>query len=162
MKTPVVITGRMVLLCILSFFSVIFVINGALVYFAMDSWPGLTTESAYQQGRDYNQTLASADIQNALGWTSDLTFSKKHDRHVLRAEFTDAGGAPLGGLQVRVTFLRPVGEESVVSAALPEISKGEYSSPVALPFAGRWYADVEAGTDDAVRYRMRYEVTAAP
>ncbi len=162
MKTPMMITGRMVLLGLFTFFGVVFAVNGALVYFAMDSWPGLSTENAYEQGRDYNQTLADEAAQSSLGWTSDITLSKNMDGHVMRVVFTDANGTPLDGLQVRATFSRPVGAENIVNITLPETAIGEYSSPVTLPLAGRWHAFVEAGTGETVRYHMRYEVTVTP
>ncbi len=162
MKTPMTITGRMVLLGFLAFFGVVFAANGALVYFALDSWPGLSTESAYEQGRDYNRTLANADVQNALGWTSDAILSADQDRYLFRVHLMDAKGMPVDGMQISATFRRPVGAENIVSITLPEIGNGEYRSPVSLPFGGRWYVYVEAGTGETVRYRMRYEVIANP
>lgn len=162
-----IITGRTVLMGIVAFFGVVFLANGTLVYFALDSWPGLSTESAYEQGRDYNQTLAKADAQRTLGWTSDIKLSEDsedQDSHQLRIRFTDADGVPIDGLQVHVTFRRPVGAENMARVAVPQAAGavGEYRSAVTLPLAGRWYAYVEAGTDETVRYRMRYEVTVAP
>ena len=47
MPTERRITGRMVLVGLLTFFGVVFAVNGVFVYFALDSWPGLTTEAAY-------------------------------------------------------------------------------------------------------------------
>lgn len=162
MKPPVVITGRMVLFGILAFFGVIFMVNGAFVYFALDSWPGLTTGKAYEQGRDYNQTLSGAEVQHSLGWSSQIEFTADQERHVFRIIFVDNEGHPLSGLRVHASFQRPVGDENVIDVVLPEIARGEYRSPISLPFAGRWHASIEAGMNDDVRYRMRYVVTVEP
>jgi len=37
------ITGRMVLFGLVAFFGVVFAVNGTLIYFAIDSWSGLST-----------------------------------------------------------------------------------------------------------------------
>jgi len=153
------ITGRMVLFWILAFFGVIFMVNGAFVYFALDSWPGLTTDKAYEQGRDYNQTLAGAAVQNALGWSSHVEFTAESDHHVFRVTLKDHEGNLISGLVVHVTFKRPVGDERVILKAIPEVAKGDYETPVTLPLAGRWYALVEAEMDDGVNFHMRHEVT---
>ncbi|MBT3306984.1 MAG: nitrogen fixation protein FixH, partial [Alphaproteobacteria bacterium] len=51
------ITGRMVLIWLLAFFGTIFAVNAVLVFFALSSWPGLTTDKAYEEGIAYNRTL---------------------------------------------------------------------------------------------------------
>ncbi len=43
MTAPRPITGRAVLFGLLAFFGVVFAVNGALIFFALDSWSGLTT-----------------------------------------------------------------------------------------------------------------------
>ena len=57
------ITGRQVLFGILGFFGVVFAANGAFIFFALDSFTGLATDSPYQRGIEYNQTLAAAAEQ---------------------------------------------------------------------------------------------------
>jgi len=162
MKPPVIITGRMVLFGIFSFFGVIFMVNGAFVYFALSSWPGLTTEKAYEQGRDYNQTLSGVESQKSLGWSSRVEFTADPGRHVFRVIFKDNEGQPLRDLRVRASFQRPVGDEKVIVVVLPEVANGEYESPVLFPLAGKWQANIEAGMNDGVRYHMRYVITVEP
>jgi len=85
-----------------------------------------------------------------------VTLVKYQDRHQLRSVFSDATGAPLGGLVVRAVFRRPVGPENELEIALPEITPGEYLSPVLLPLAGRWQVSIEAGSTETVDYHMLY------
>ena len=68
MPTERRITGRMVLVGLLTLFGVVFAVNGVFVYFALDSWPGLATEAAYEQGLAHDQSLAEAAARpNAAG-----------------------------------------------------------------------------------------------
>lgn len=162
MKAPTVITGRTVLFGMLGFFAVIFAVNGAFVFFAMDSWPGLTTDRAYEEGRDYNQTLAAAETQTALGWSSDVTLSNNEGVYLLQVNLRGVNEIPLKDRQVKVRLVRPVGSDSEVETLLPEISDGNYAGNLELPLTGRWQVFVEAGMDDKVHYRMQHEVIAKP
>lgn len=69
------ITGKTVLFGMLAFFGVVFAVNGALVYFAIDSWSGLSTERPFEAGRNHDRTLAEAEAQAALGWNSAVTLT---------------------------------------------------------------------------------------
>jgi len=159
MKTPTVITGRMVLYGMVGFFAVIFAVNGAFVYFALNSWPGLSSDNAYEDGRNYNQTLADAAVQNALGWKSDVAISPDQDHYVVRVDLTGTNGESLAGQRVRATFQRPVGEEYVIAAELLPTDRGVYLGRTQLPLTGRWQVLIEAGINDEISYRMLHEVT---
>ena len=69
-KAPRRITGWTVFYGMVAFFGVIIAVNLTFVYFALDSWPGLTTQHAYEEGIAYNKTLEQAAAQNEMGWTS--------------------------------------------------------------------------------------------
>src|SRR4051794_15207153 len=43
-------------------------VNGALIYFATTTWSGMAINHAYDRGLAYNQVLAAAARQEALGW----------------------------------------------------------------------------------------------
>ena len=57
---PRQLTGRMVLLCLLGFFGVVFGVNGILIHEALSTFGGVDTESAYQAGRKFEQDVAMA------------------------------------------------------------------------------------------------------
>ena len=75
MRAPRHITGRSVLFGMLAFFGVVFAVNGALIYFAVESWSGLSTERPFEAGRDHDRTLAQAEVQAALGWRSAVVLA---------------------------------------------------------------------------------------
>jgi nitrogen fixation protein FixH len=61
------LTGRMVLLCLVGFFGVVFGVNGILVHEALSTFGGVDTDSAYQAGRKFEQDVAMAKAQDAPG-----------------------------------------------------------------------------------------------
>lgn len=155
------ITGRTVLIGILAFFGVILMVNGIFVYFAIDSWPGLSTENAYEQGRDYNKTISLAEAQQALGWSSRVTLlAENNGRYAVRVAFRDQDDQPLSGLNVSVALSRPVGDKNMIELPLPENVEGNYEGIVSLPLAGRWYAVIKAGRKGKALYVMQHEVLA--
>ncbi|MBI3114019.1 MAG: FixH family protein [Rhodospirillales bacterium] len=151
-----VITGRMVLVGMLAFFGVVFAANGALVFFALETWPGLAAGRAYDTGLRYNQVLETARHQKALGWLSTLSLDAAGETVVVRIAAPD--GTPVEGLRTRITFRRPIGDEQERIATLAERTPGTYAGAAALPLAGRWYGIVEAARDGQPVFRMDHEI----
>jgi len=156
------ITGRMVLIWVLVFFGVVFAANGLLVFFALDSWPGLSTEKAYEEGIAYNRTLDAARRQDALGWTSAVALDGGPASATVRVRLAGPKDAPVTGLDVHVTLLRPVIEGFDVTLSLPETAPGLYAAPVRLPKPGRWTAAIEARRGEETVYRMRHDLMVTP
>jgi nitrogen fixation protein FixH len=138
----------------IAFFGVIAAVNAVFMYFALSTWPGLTTEDAYKKGIAYNSTLEDADRQKQLGWQSAVIFQLSGNLAVF---MTDKTGAPLTSAKVDVTLSRPLGSDVVLSVTLEETAPGRYAGHVEAPAQGRWKAAIDAHRDNAV-YRMRHEV----
>ena len=153
------ITGRHVLIGLLSFFGIIFAANGLLVYFALETWPGLSTQKAYEEGLAYNRTLDAARKQQTLGWSSTVNIAG--EPATVRARLIGPSG-PVTGLNIRIILRRPVVEGLDVAAALSEKSSGVYSAPVRLPNPGRWTAVLVARRGEDVVYRMSHELMVKP
>src|SRR5688572_2876208 len=64
--------GGHVLAAFLAFFGVIFAVNGVFLYMALSTHTGLVAQEPYRKGLHYNDRIAAAERQQALGWTSDL------------------------------------------------------------------------------------------
>ena len=153
------ITGRTVLTGMLMFFGVIFAVNAAFVYFALDSWPGLSTENAYRKGLEYNKVLKAADSQAARGWQSTLSLAPRAaDQNRFTLTMHDAGGAPLSGLRVAVDLRRPTHEGVDQRLQLRADGPGRYSADVRVPFAGLWHAVVTAHAVNNETYVMKHTV----
>src|SRR4029077_10773283 len=75
-KKPRELTGRHVLFWIVGFFGVVFVVNGIMVRAATSTFGGLETQSSYKAGLLFEQEVAKAERQQALGWQVNGTFAR--------------------------------------------------------------------------------------
>jgi len=136
------LTGWHVLAVFVLFFGVVFAVNGVMTYVALTTFSGIETPNAYQEGRDYNETLAAAAAQKALGWsiTLDERFEPAGNGAgvVVSILAEDAAGLPLAGYPGSVTFWRPVVQGDDVVAPLTETAPGRYEARADLPARGHW------------------------
>lgn len=155
------ITGKMVLIWIIAFFAVIIAVNLTFVYFALDSWPGLTTQKAYEEGVAYNKTLESAARQDAMGWRSHVVLGPSTPKGTRMLTLTMTGpDGPLAGLAAQARLTRPLGEGLTVDARLAEDRPGLYAALLRLPALGRWQVEVTARAPDGRNFRMVHEIQA--
>jgi nitrogen fixation protein FixH len=133
-------------------FALVIAVNGALIWFAVESFSGLTDAHAYQAGLAYNQTLAEAHAQDALGWNADLAVERTPEPDEARVTFTliDRNGHPIEAESVAADFLRPVAAGKDRSAVLAAKGGGRYSATVPLGLAGQWDVRVVARHDGQV------------
>lgn len=146
--------GRKVLAWLLGFFAVVMAVNGAFLFFALRTHPGIESADAYRRGLDYNSTIAAAERQRALGWTGAVGY----DGGTLRATIVDPAGRPVTGLAVAANFRRPVVQGSDVTADLAERPDGAYAAAVTLPLKGQWDAIVEARRRDGTRFAFERRI----
>jgi len=138
-----------------AFFGVIFLANGIFVYLALDSWTGLTSENAYEEGRTYDQQIAAGEAAENLGWRADVEY-RPTDGGYLEARLVDRTGAPLDGLEVTVEVGRPTHDDEDRGLGLEPRGGGRYVAPVALG-AGQWAVHLRAA-DQSVSYEIRRKV----
>jgi nitrogen fixation protein FixH len=115
-------------------FLVVMVANGALVYYALSSWPGLAYENASERGRKFNQVLAEGSRENALGWH----FSVFRAGGAVVVEARDRDGRPLTDLDISAKLVRPLGGTDDRALALRPAGPGRYAAETDLPFKGQW------------------------
>lgn len=132
------LTGRKVLLILIAFFGVIFAVNGVFLYVALDSHPGLTTDDAYREGMRFNDEIARADAQKALGWKTGVSYREG----VFAADVRDRNGDAVPLLQATAYFSRPVHSDADRRVELKPGKQGRYAAPVSLD-PGAWRVTVE-------------------
>jgi len=153
------LTGRRVLNMLIGFFGFIVVVNGVFIYFALQSWPGLSTRDAYRKGLAYNEILNASQRQKTLGWRSAVDFgTPAGEKHVLRVRLKDSQSRGLDGLDVSVRLARPNREEFDQTVVLLSRGGGLYQAPVALPLKGRWHATIKTRAQGKTQYRMTHEL----
>ena len=134
---PKPFTGRRMLAVMLGFFGVVIGVNVALAILASTSWTGLVVKNSYVASQHFNEDLARAHRQQALGWRSTLGYAGGN------LSFTLSGrdGAPLSGMSVEVPLRRPTHEGEDRRVSLMPSTRGGYAVALALP-KGTWNADV--------------------
>jgi nitrogen fixation protein FixH len=143
-------------------FGIIIAANGIMVAVAFDSWTGLETDSAYQDGLAYNQEIAAAEAQRELGWQVNLSVAESGPRRVeVSVRLANAAGTPFKADEVRAVFRRPTHDGFDVETWLRhDASSGQHGGEVELPLAGIWDVSVEARSQGrSYRIDKRIEVT---
>lgn len=139
--------------------ALVVVVNGVMVYFALSTFTGTTVDRAYERGRLYNQVLAEAERQAALGWRFELRWAPATEPHAGRLVIsaTDRSGAPLEGLAIAGKVVRPLGRPEPIPLAFAQAGSGRYVVPVMLDGAGQWEVRLAArrGADGPVELRER-------
>lgn len=125
--------------------ALVVVANGVMAWLAVSTFTGTTVERAYERGRHYNQVLAEAERQRALGWRLELAWTPAAEaRGELVVIARDAAGAPLDRLSLRGVALRPLERPEPIPVALGEVGRGRYVGTLALPKPGQWEIRIEA------------------
>lgn len=152
-KSEFRITGRMVLFGMIAFYAVIMAVNGVFMFFALNTWPGLTDGNAYKNGLAYNRTLADGERQSLLGWKTQARI----DGETLSIVLAGKDGSPMNDATITANAARPVGEAHATPLIFAPVGDGVYTTRFAAPLAGRWKVDlhIRAGNDN---FRAVHEV----
>lgn len=126
---------------IVAAFVVVFAANGGLIYFAAASWPGLTTDHAYNEGLAYNRVIEQAEKEAKLGWKIGFRFTPMGTGGgTIAITAQDADGAALTDLTFRGELVRPVEQLDNVPLIFVAQGNGLYTAAVHTPRAGQWDA----------------------
>lgn len=143
------LTGRHVLYSFLLFFALVIGANSVFVWVALDSFRGTTSDSAYQEGIDYNDRLLAAAAQKARGWSGKAMVTPDYLEVV-----ADANAAPLTGLTLEALLRDPTGPAGDQRLPLYETAPGRYGAALALPHLGTWYLVVTGQSLDGTAFRL--------
>lgn len=121
-------------------FGVVFAVNMVFVTLALQSNTGVVTENPYEKGLAYNQTIAKAKRQEALGWSSKV----RYDNNQLSFHLKDKAGTPLPEAKITAFISRPLDAELRRNITLNEVSVGNYSTHIVFPYKGQWDVTVSA------------------
>lgn len=108
---------------------VVVVVNGFMAFYAISTFSGLTTGEAYDRGRAYNNILAEAARQDALGWTARVGLEGGR----ITLAVTDRAGAAVPGV-VEAYLQRPIeGTRVELGTSTPYAG---FAAPDLIP--GQW------------------------
>lgn len=129
-------SGRWIPWAIVGFFVVIAILDGIFVYLATSTHTGVVTKHAYEEGLRYNETVAAADAQAALGWQGDVRFAE--DTKMLDFTILDANGAVIKDAKVWADLTRPTQAGMDFSVSMVQTGAGDYSASLDFPEPGLW------------------------
>jgi len=138
------LTGRAVLVWLFVFFGVTFAVNGAFVYFAISTFPGLEVESSYKAGQEFESDIEAGKAQAERAWAVDAAIRPVGNDASVEVRFRDKAGADLHGLDVRVRLIHATDANNDHAASLPEVSSGTYRAVMPNVKSGLWDVTIEA------------------
>jgi nitrogen fixation protein FixH len=141
----VFVAGMMTVVCV----------NAVLVFFAVQSWAGIVTARPYERGLAYNQLIAAAAQDSALGWWANAAYQPANDAGpgILSVELRDARGMPLNGADLSVELLRPLEPAQPMIVALFSAGAGRYVGPLEHGLRrGQWETRIKVTRDGVVAH----------
>lgn len=154
-RSPRIITGRTVLIYLVTFFGIIFAMNFFMIRVAISSFSGLETESSYKAGIIFKNDVAAAQAQNALHWAVEANI-QRGDRNRIVISARDANAQAISGLVAEVRLAHPTDKRRDVTIEFVEASAGQYESLTPLP-NGYWdlVIGLKRDTDTVFRSKSR-------
>jgi nitrogen fixation protein FixH len=155
--TPRLLTGRMVLACLIAFFAVVFAANGILVGAALSTFSGLETSSSYQAGLAFARDAAAAHVQDELHWQVKAKVQPLAGRTLVDIDARDAAGRPLFGLTATAHLAHPNDRRADLDVSLSEETSGQFRG-TAGAVVGQWDVIIELSRDGERMFRSRNRV----
>lgn len=142
-------TGRKVLVMLLGFFALIVLVNGVFIFYALNSFSGLSTENAYVKGLNYNRTLAQDRAQHDAGWQVSASARRLTEGQVvvLEVQVRDADGRPLNDVALSGELRRPTHQGSDLVLDFQATGDGGYRAMATPEALGQW--DLRLSARDA-------------
>ena len=158
-KRPRELTGRAVLVWLVSFFGVVFAVNAILVKAATSTFGGVEVQSSYKAGLMFTAEAARAHAQDDLHWRVDGRVARNAaGEAVLDVGVRDAQGRPVTGIAVEARLAHPADERLDRDIGLRGAGAGEFHGQTeARP--GRWDLIVDVFRGDERVFRSRSAVT---
>jgi nitrogen fixation protein FixH len=142
------ITGRFVLITVVSFFAVVIGVNLVMVRLAIATLPGTEVDSAYSASLAYQKEIQAARQQDKRDWKVDTHVERQADGMAwLNVEAKAGDGLPLAGLSVFSRLERPTDRRADQAFELKEAGGGSYRGTAHGVAAGQWDLVIEADRD---------------
>lgn len=152
------VTGRTVLIWLVSFFGVIFAVNGIMIRFASSTFGGLEVGSSYQAGLKFGKDVADAHAQDGLGW--QVSGNINRDRNgdaVLELSARDHNGVALADVDAHARLIHPADSRRDIAIDLHKAPAGTFRGASLAP-AGQWELEIELDRADERVFLSRSRV----
>ncbi len=133
-NSPRRFTGRHAAIILVAFFGVVIAINLLMARMAISTFGGTVVDNSYVASQNFNDWLAQARVEQALGWQVDVA---RDGADHLAVTVRDGSGAPLPAAQLTALARHPLGRKPERIMRFGGTGEGRFHSTAALG-AGRW------------------------
>lgn len=114
--------------------ALVMVVNFGMIYEALKTFPGVATQTMFDDSNHYDRVLDAAKREAALGWALELRADDRTITVMLQAR----DGKPLEGARVEAMAQRPLGTERGHRLAFRATAPGVYVAQSRLGEEGQW------------------------
>ena len=157
-RRPRELTGRTVLLCLVTFFAVVASVNAVMMTFAVTTFGGVETASSYQAGVQFAREEAAANAQRTRHWQVTAALRPEINGSTeVELSARDAAGRPLAGLEATVSLTHPTNRRLDRPVPMRTDGNGRFHGAVE-PRPGQWDLVIELARDGERMFRSRERV----
>lgn len=146
------VTGRFVLVCLIGFFVLVAAVNGAMLRFALKTFPGVDAENAYKAGLAFNSQIAAAQEQARRNWHVDVGITSHGNGVLLDIRVRPGEGNLPGRLALKGRLAHPVVRSRDITLEASELSPGRFVVPLDIE-PGQWQLDFAISERSIVMFR---------
>jgi nitrogen fixation protein FixH len=158
-RPPRPITGRFVLIAVVSFFIVVIGVNVVMMRLAIATLPGTEVDSAYSASLAYQREIQAAHQQDRRDWKVDAHIERQADGTARLSVYAAAQDrAPLAGLSVFARLERPTDRRADQAFEMTEAADGRYRGTVHGVAARQWDLVIESDRDGSRLFLSRNRV----
>lgn len=158
-KQPREVTGRTVLIWLLSFFGLVFAVNGLMIKVAASTFGGVEVASSYKAGLKFGKDIAESRAQDALHWQVSGHIGRDREANaVLEILAQDKNGVALADLDARARLIHPADSRRDVAIDLHKVAAGSFRGISQAP-AGQWELEIALERGDERVFMSRSRVT---
>ncbi len=136
-KPGFTLKGWHVAVILVTFFLLVFIVDGLMMFRAYSTFPGEVVAKPYEEGIGFNAEIRRRAAARAMGWTAALLDSRANGRVRLVLSVTDRDGKPVDGLSFTGSLSRAVTTRGAEALHLTRIAPGTYET-TAVGGAGLW------------------------
>lgn len=153
------VSGRMVLVALVAFFSVVAGVNAIMATLAIRTFGGLEAGNAYRAGLEFSRELQAAKDQQAKNIQVDVTTAKLPDGTTsFRMTTKNLAPAEMTGVQAKVELRHPADSRRDHVIVLTRSPDGSFSGTTQVE-RGQWNARLSLEKGDVRVFRSINRIT---
>jgi nitrogen fixation protein FixH len=151
------LTGRAVLIILLSFFAVVAGVNAFMIRAAVTTFGGVETESSYRAGLAFAREIAASHEQNQRDWRIRATVLPDGSGRRIEVVANDAADRSLAGLTATVRLSHPTDRRLDQEVIMSEAGLGRFRG-VASDVLGQWDLMIDLDRNGERMFRSKSRV----